>query len=94
MHHDHEPRHLGQGDVLPDDFGTRSGDTLSFGAGSYIRAFDADEFRQFVDRPDGMIYGRGWQATTQSRPSTGLLDERPPRRGVNRLLPTGWRRSR
>jgi hypothetical protein len=52
MHHDRQPRRLRQGDELPDDFGTRPGDTLSFGAGSYIRAFEAEEFRQFVARPD------------------------------------------
>jgi hypothetical protein len=93
MHHDRQPRRLRQGDELPDDFGTRPGDTLSFGAGSYIRAFEAEEFRQFVARPEGMIYGRGWQATTRSDRPTGLLEERPARRGLNRLLPTGWRQS-
>jgi hypothetical protein len=88
------PRYLRQGDELPDDFGTRPGDTLTFGAGSYIRAFSAEEFRQFTDWPDGIVYGRGWHTTTQPDPSAGLLDERPRRRGLNRLLPTGWRRTR
>jgi hypothetical protein len=88
------PRYLRQGDELPDDFGTRPGDTLTFGAGSYIRAFSAEEFRQFTDRPDGIVYGRGWHTTTQPDPPAGLLDERPRRRGLNRLLPTGWRRTR
>jgi hypothetical protein len=88
------PRYLRQGDELPDDFGTRPGDTLTFGAGSYIRAFSTEEFRQFTDRPDGIIYGRGWHTTTQSDPPAGLLDERPRRRGLNRLLPTGWHRTR
>jgi hypothetical protein len=88
------PRHLRQGDQLPDDFGTRPGDTLTFGAGSYIRAFTTQEFRQFTARPDGIIHGRGWQATTQPGPTPGLLDERPRRRGLNRLLPTGWHRTR
>jgi len=88
------PRHLRQGDELPDDFGTRPGDTLTFGAGSYIRAFNAEEFRQFTDRPDGVVYGRGWSTTTQLDPPAGLLDERPRRRGLNRLLLTGWRRTR
>jgi hypothetical protein len=73
---------------------TRPGDTLTFGAGSYIRAFSTEEFRQFTDRPDGIIYGRGWHTTTQPDPPAGLLEERPRRRGVNRLLPTGWRRRR
>jgi len=88
------PRYLRQGDELPDDFGTRPGDTLTFGAGSYIRAFSAEEFRQFTDRPDGIVYGRGWHTTTQPDPPAGLLDERPRRTGLNRLLPTGWRRTR
>jgi hypothetical protein len=89
------PRHLRQGDELPDDFGTRPGDTLTFGAGSYIRAFDTEEFRQFAHhRPDGIVYGRGWQPTIQPGPPAGLLEERPRRRGLNRLLPTGWRRRR
>jgi hypothetical protein len=39
---DNPPRYLRQGDELPDDFGTRPGDTLTFGAGSYIRAFNAE----------------------------------------------------
>jgi hypothetical protein len=46
------------------------------------------------DRPDGIVYGRGWDTTTQPDPPAGLLEERPRRRGVNRLLPTGWRRRR
>jgi hypothetical protein len=87
------PRHFHQGDELPDDFGTRPGDTLTFGAGSYIRAFNAEEFRQFTDRPEGIIYGRGWR-TTRLNPPAGLLDERPRRHGLNRLVPTGWRRTR
>jgi hypothetical protein len=94
MHADNQPRHLYQGDELPDDFGTRPGDTLTFSAGSYIRAFSAEEFRQFVDRPSGIIYGRGWEATSRPDPAAGLLNERPPRRGLNRLLRTGWRRTR
>jgi hypothetical protein len=88
------PRYLRQGDELPDDFGTRPGDTLTFGAGSYIRAFSTEEFRQFTNRPDGIIYGRGWHTTTQLDPPAGLLDQRPRRRGLNRLLPTGWRHTR
>jgi hypothetical protein len=94
MHPDTQPRHLRQGDELPDDFGTRPGDTLTFGSGSYIRAFSAEEFRQFTNRPDGIIYGRGWDAAAQPEPPAGLLDERPRRRGLNRLLGTGWRRPR
>ncbi len=64
------PRYLRQGDELPDDFGTRPGDTLTFGAGSYIRAFSAEEFRQFTDQPDGIIYGRGWHAKGASMHGT------------------------
>ncbi len=94
MHPHSPPRYLRQGDELPDDFGTRPGDTFTFGAGSYIRAFDAEEFPQFTDRPDGIVYGRGWDTTTQLDPPTGLLEERPRRRGLNHLLPTGWRRKR
>jgi hypothetical protein len=92
MHHDISPRQLHQGDELPDDFGSRPGDTLTFGAGSYIRAFNAEEFRQFTEQPKGIIYGRGWDTTAD--PPTGLLDERPRRRGLNRLLRTGWHRRR
>ncbi len=92
MHRDHSPRQLHQGDELPDDFGSRPGDILTFGAGSYIRAFNAEEFRQFTDRPNGIIYGRGWHRTADS--PAGLLDERPRRRGLNRLLRTGWHRGR
>ena len=34
--------------------------------------------------------------TDEGRPDqpTGLLDERPQRRGLNRLIPTGWPRTR
>jgi hypothetical protein len=88
------PRHLRQGDKLPDDFGTRPGDTLTFSAGSYIRAFGVEEFRQFTDRPDGIIHIHGRDAITRRDLRAGLLDERPRRRGLNRLLRTGWHRTR
>jgi hypothetical protein len=61
-------RYLWEGDELPDDFGTRPGDTLKS--------------------------GRGWDTTIQPGPLAGLLEERPRRRGLNSLLPTGWRRRR
>lgn len=57
-----EPRSLLQGDELPDDLGTRPGDTLNLG---------------------------GAPISAPNR-TTGLLDERPRRRGLNRLLHTGW----
>jgi hypothetical protein len=72
------PRYLRQGDELPDDFGTRPGDTLTFGAGPYIRAFNAEEFRQFTDRPDGVVYGRGWHTTTPTRPASRAADRAIP----------------
>jgi hypothetical protein len=94
MDSDKQPRHLRQGDELPDDFGARPGDSLDLGSGSYIRAFGTDEFRQFTKRPNGIVYGRGWDADTLPDQTAGLLDERPQRRGLNRLVPTGWRRTR
>ena len=94
MDPDKQPRRLHQGDELPEDFGTRPGDTLDLGSGSYIRAFSTEEFRQFAERPHGIVYGRGWDADSRPDQTTGLLDERPRRRGLNRLLPTGWHRTR
>jgi hypothetical protein len=45
---DELPRQLGEDDELPDDFGSRIGDTLTFGSWSYIRAVSADEARHAV----------------------------------------------
>jgi hypothetical protein len=47
MQPDETPRQLGEDDELPDDLGSRIGDTLTFsGSGSYIRAISADEARR------------------------------------------------
>jgi hypothetical protein len=47
MEPDETPRHLDEDDELPDDFGSRIGDTLTFGgSGSHIRTISADEARR------------------------------------------------
>jgi hypothetical protein len=46
MEPDETPRQLGEDDELPDDFGSRIGDTLTFGSGSYVRAISAEEARR------------------------------------------------
>jgi hypothetical protein len=100
------PRQLGEDDELPDDFGSRVGDTLTFGSGSYVRAISAEEARRFsqprsrlgeldaaaIDQ--ALAFADGWMAATGERqPEPGsVLDSRPRRRGLNRLIPTGRRR--
>ena len=107
MEPDERPRQLGEEDELPDDFGSRIGDTLTFGSGSYIRAISAEEAgRRFgpsrlgeldgaaIDR--ALAFADGWMtATGERQPEPGsLLDSRPRRRGLNRLIPTGRRARR
>ena len=102
---DELPRQLGEDDELP-DFGSRIGDTLTFGSGSYIRAISADEARRrlaprkLTDLDDGAIdralaFAKGYMtATRELGPEPGsVLDSRPRRRGLNRLIPTGRRRA-
>ena len=99
-------RQLGEDDELPDDFGSRVGDTLTFGSGSYVRAISAEEARRrfgpsrlgeldaaAIDR--ALAFADGWMAATGERqPEPGsVLDSRPRRRGLNRLIPTGRRRA-
>ncbi len=108
MKPDELPRQLGEDDELPDDFGSRIGDTLTFGSGSYIRAISADEAcRRFpqprprlgeldaaaIDR--ALAFADGYMtATGERQPEPGeVLDSRPRRRGLNRLIPTGRRRT-
>jgi hypothetical protein len=107
MEPDETPRQLGEGNELPDDFGSRIGDTLTFGgSGSYIRTINADEARRrlaphkLTDLDDGAIdralaFAKGYMtATGELRPEPGsVLDSRPRRRGLNRLIPTGRRRA-
>jgi hypothetical protein len=108
MEPDETPRQLGEDDELPDDFGSRIGDTLTFGgSGSYIRTISADEARRrlaprkLTDLDDGAIdralaFAKGYMtATGELQPEPGsVLDSRPRRRGLNRLIPTGRRRKR
>jgi hypothetical protein len=102
---DELPRQLGEDDELP-DFGSRIGDTLTFGSGSYIRAISADEARrQFPPRKltdlgasdidKALAFAKGYMtATRELGPEPGsVLDSRPRRRGLNRLIPTGRRRA-
>jgi hypothetical protein len=106
MEPDERPRQLGEDDELPDDFGSRIGDTLTFGSGSYVRAISAEEARRrfgpsrlgeldaaAIDR--ALAFADGWMAATGERqPEPGsVLDSRPRRRGLNRLIPTGRRRA-
>jgi hypothetical protein len=107
MEPDERPRQLGEDDELPDDFGSRVGDTLTFGgSGSYIRTISADEAgrrlapRRLTDLDDGAIdralaFAKGYMtATGELGPEPGrVLDSRPRRRGLNRLIPTGRRRA-
>ncbi len=107
MEPDQTPRQHGEDDELPDDFGSRIGDTLTFGgSGSYIRTISADEARRqfgprkLTDLDDGAIdralaFAKGYMtATGELDPEPGsVLDSRPRRRGLNRLIPTGRRRA-
>src|SRR6266487_2075486 len=107
MEPDQTPRQLGEDDELPDDFGSRVGDTLTFGgSGSYIRAISADEARRrlaprkLTDLDDGAIdralaFAKGYMTPIgELGPKPGsVLDSRPRRRGLNRLIPTGRRRA-
>src|SRR6266511_250675 len=107
MEPDETPRQHGEDDELPDDFGSRIGDTLTFGgSGSYIRTISADEARRqfgprkLTDLDDGAIdralaFAKGYMtATGELDPEPGsVLDSRPRRRGLNRLIPTGRRRA-
>jgi hypothetical protein len=107
MEPDQTPRQLGEDDELPDDFGSRVGDTLHFGgSGSYIRTISADEARRRLtprtrtDLDDGAIdralaFAKGYMtATGELGPEAGsVLDSRPRRRGLNWLIPTGRRRA-
>src|SRR6266516_2768265 len=102
------PRQIGEDDELPDDFGSRIGDTLTFGgSGSYIRTISADQARrQFsprkltdlgasdIDR--ALAFAKGYMtATGELEPEPGsVLDSQPKRRGLNRLIPTGRRARR
>jgi hypothetical protein len=103
---DELPRQLGEDDELPDDFGSRIGDTLSFGSGSYIRAISAEEARrQFAPRKltdlgasdidKAIAFAKGYMtATGELGPEAGsVLDSQPRQRGLNRLIPTGRRRA-
>jgi hypothetical protein len=106
MESDELPRQLGEDDELPDDFGSRVGDTLTFGSESYVRTISAEEARRrfrpsrlgeldaaAIDR--ALAFADGWMAATgerQPEPSS-VLDSRPKRRGPNRLIPTGRRRA-
>ncbi len=90
MRPDDLPRHLSEDDELPDDFGTRPGDTLTFGSGSYIRAVSANEAHRFMQRPDPEAVARAWAASAP-QPVEALGGQSAPR-GLGRLLPTGWRR--
>jgi hypothetical protein len=107
MEPDQTPRQLGEDDELPDDFGSRTGDTLTFGSGSYVRTISADQARRqfaprkLTDLDDGAIdralaFAKGYMtATGELQPEPGsVLDSRPRRRGLNRLIPTGRRARR
>ncbi|SRR6266540_1261488 len=105
MEPDELPRQLGEDDELPDDFGSRIGDTLIFRSGVYARVISADDARRLgldtltelhpseIDR--AAVPARGFMAATnQPWPEPGsVLDNRPRRRGLNRLIPTGRRRA-
>jgi hypothetical protein len=107
MEPDEMPRQLGEGDELPDDFGSRVGDTLTFGgSGSYIRTISADEARSRLaprkltdldasEIDKALAFAKGYMtATGELGPEPGsVLDSRPRRRGLNRLIPTGRRRA-
>jgi hypothetical protein len=82
---DELPRHRGEDDELSDDFGTRPGDTLTFGSGSFIRTLSSDDAHQFLQRPDPEAIAGTWAG------SAPPPDEAPERRGLARL-PAGWRR--
>ncbi|HEV8653849.1 MAG TPA: HNH endonuclease signature motif containing protein [Actinomycetes bacterium] len=90
MHRDEFPRHLGEEDELPEDFGTRPGDTLAFGSGSYVRTLSAEEARRFMQQPHAAAPGRGPEATG---PADRVMENRSTPRGLKRLLPAGWRRA-
>jgi len=83
-------RHLGAEDELPDDFGTRPGDTLTFGSGSYVRALSVGEAHQFTQEPHAEALVRGPAPTA---PPEGVVENRPEPRGLNRPLRRGWRRA-
>jgi hypothetical protein len=87
---DELPRHRGEDDELPDDFGSRPGDTLSFGSGSFIRTLSSDDAHRFLQRPDPEAIARAWEASAP--PPDEAPESRPEPRGLARLLPTGWRR--
>src|SRR6266542_1675317 len=102
---DELPRQLGEDDELP-DFGSRIGDTLTFGSGSYIRTISADEASRRLaprkltdldasDIDKALAFAKGYMtATRELGPEPGsVLDSRPRRRGLNRLIPTGRRRA-
>ena len=87
---DELPRHRGEDDELPDDFGTRPGDTLTFGSGSFIRTLSSDDPHQFMQRPNPEAIARAWAASAP--PPDEAPEPRPEPRGLARLLPAGWRR--
>jgi hypothetical protein len=106
MARDELPRQLGEDDELPDDFGSRIGDTLTFGSGSYIHAISAEEARRRFPQPRlgeldaaaidrALAFADGYMTATGERQPEpgGVLDSRPRRRGLNRLIPTGRRRA-
>ena len=90
MGSDQVPRHRGEDDELPDDFGARPGDTLTFGSGSFIRTLSSDDAHQFLQRPDPAAIARAWAASAP--PPDQAPEPRPGPRGLGRLLPAGWRR--
>jgi hypothetical protein len=90
MARDELPRQLGEDDELPDDFGSRSGDTLTFGSGSYIRAISAEEAHRRFSRPRlgeldaaaidrALAFADGYMtATGERQPEPGsVLDSQP-----------------
>jgi hypothetical protein len=106
MEPDQTPRQLGEDDELPDDFGSRVGDTLTFGSGSYMSTVSADEARRrlaprkltdldasAIDR--ALAFANGYMtATGERQPEAGSLpDSQRKRRGLDRLIPTGRRRA-
>jgi hypothetical protein len=103
---DEVPRQLGEEDELSADFGSRTGDTLTFGSRSYVRAISADEARQWYgprkltdlgasDIDKAIAFAEGYMAATgELRPEPGsVLDSQTRPRGLNRLIPTGRRRA-
>jgi 5-methylcytosine-specific restriction endonuclease McrA len=107
MEPDQTPRQLGEDDELPDDFGSRIGDTLTFGGqGSYARTISTDEARRLAPRKltdldaseldKAIAFAKGYMtATGELGPEPGsVLDSRSRRRGLNRLIPTGRRARR